>query len=907
MTERIKEVKCPTCGEKIKYDPQMEMNHCDACRNYYSIDFFDCDGNDDAYLGVSRCPNCGGELHYQIGTDSLLCDSCDSTFKIVDDDAESCIGLEPDYIIPFSVTEEQLKSEFIEVLASTDYVPTDVFDKVGFEYIKGYYQPYYKINVFWEADYTASVGFDRSEQYEDYETKYENGKSYRQRVIKERIVTDWHPISGHTSGNIVLWSSGIKNDKDNIFVYSPKLKEGRQTKDQSLRGVCDKIAQQAGGTGKKFNKMYLSGFAATPFSKSVSDAWDTLKNDVNTVISNQVAEQISGEHVKDIHWSGTSNPAHVDMFYIPIWVISYCYCGEFHTFITSGSDLKFNFLSKPQDTESVKKVRRFFIPLITWGVFLGVYLILGLIAIFSSYRYEIGDYLAPLLPWLLGIGFITVLFGYLNKSKHLSIERSKRNIGKERVKKDINKFFSRPASYYFSRSEKTSSSFDGEEKSSNRSTKKFALSLNNKQKRIVAIIVPIVFLTTILTVVVIRTNFKSGFSIEGNGLNNSYARVLDMADLLSESEEKALAKTLDSISERHKLDVVAVTTDNLNGKNVRDYADDVYDAANLGYGNSRDGVLLLVSVTGRNWYISTFGYGIVVFTDARLQYIGNEITSDLSGGDYASAFNTYALLCDDFIRQSKKVVEKDDNDFTSESIEKSNDRMDNDNSLESKEDGGSHNNDFCANGHSWIEATCTSPAICSVCGEMRGQPLEHSWVEATCTSPAICSVCGKTQGQPLEHSWLEATCTSPAICSICGGTSGQSLGHIVPFTTCTRCHQYVDYSKLSGTYNVVRVYPPLNYDISTFTISDSGVVSFSVNDKKFVLQIMGETQNTLGGTGVTFHFNSLDGARCTYSDAVCNIDTSKNSVSFDFNLSPIDEISYGLTELTIFTEKSINN
>ena len=133
MTEKIKEVKCPTCGEKIKYDPQMGMNHCDACGNYYSIDFFDCDGsNDDASLDASRCPNCGGELHYQIGTDSLLCDSCDSTFKIVDDDIESCIGLEPDYIIPFSVTEEQLKSEFIEVLAYTDYVPKDVFDKVGF-------------------------------------------------------------------------------------------------------------------------------------------------------------------------------------------------------------------------------------------------------------------------------------------------------------------------------------------------------------------------------------------------------------------------------------------------------------------------------------------------------------------------------------------------------------------------------------------------------------------------------------------------------------------------------------------------------------------------------------------------------------------------------------------------------
>ena len=36
-TENMNEIKCPTCGDKVKYDPKSGMNHCDACGNYYFI------------------------------------------------------------------------------------------------------------------------------------------------------------------------------------------------------------------------------------------------------------------------------------------------------------------------------------------------------------------------------------------------------------------------------------------------------------------------------------------------------------------------------------------------------------------------------------------------------------------------------------------------------------------------------------------------------------------------------------------------------------------------------------------------------------------------------------------------------------------------------------------------------
>ena len=52
-------------------------------------------------------------------------------------------------------------------------------------------------------------------------------------------------------------------------------------------------------------------------------------------------------------------------------------------------------------------------------------------------------------------------------------------------------------------------------------------------------------------------------------------------------------------------------------------------------------------------YISTCGYGITVFTDAGIEYIGKQIKGDLSDSNFAGAFDKFADLCDDFITQAR--------------------------------------------------------------------------------------------------------------------------------------------------------------------------------------------------------------------------------------------------------------
>ena len=91
--------------------------------------------------------------------------------------------------------------------------------------------------------------------------------------------------------------------------------------------------------------------------------------------------------------------------------------------------------------------------------------------------------------------------------------------------------------------------------------------------------------------------------------------------------------------------------------------------------------------------------------------------------------------------------------------------------------------------HSWINATCTTPKVCSSCGETSGNANGHSWVEATCTTPKVCSACGEISGTAHGHLWVAATCTTPKTCHACGEEGGTSLGHSYENGICTVCSE----------------------------------------------------------------------------------------------------------------------
>ena len=142
-------------------------------------------------------------------------------------------------------------------------------------------------------------------------------------------------------------------------------------------------------------------------------------------------------------------------------------------------------------------------------------------------------------------------------------------------------------------------------------------------------------------------------STEINGFVDEYSRVIDYAGVIPQQEEDKLVEQFDEIANRQKVDIVICFTNSLDGKRNSDYAEALYEKHNYGYGENKDGIMLLVSFENRDWYIATRGYAIQAFTDAGIQYIGNQIKGDLGDENYYAASEYFGRLCDEIITDAK--------------------------------------------------------------------------------------------------------------------------------------------------------------------------------------------------------------------------------------------------------------
>lgn len=115
-------------------------------------------------------------------------------------------------------------------------------------------------------------------------------------------------------------------------------------------------------------------------------------------------------------------------------------------------------------------------------------------------------------------------------------------------------------------------------------------------------------------------------------------RVFDDASLFTEAEIIKLDDEANILSNNYDMDVIIVTTDDANGKNSREYADDYFDNNGFGVGADLDGILFLIDMDNRETYISTSGKGIKYLTDQRIEnIIANVLDSGLGDGDYYNA------------------------------------------------------------------------------------------------------------------------------------------------------------------------------------------------------------------------------------------------------------------------------
>ncbi len=124
----------------------------------------------------------------------------------------------------------------------------------------------------------------------------------------------------------------------------------------------------------------------------------------------------------------------------------------------------------------------------------------------------------------------------------------------------------------------------------------------------------------------------------------SAENLYDEADLLTAEEEALLSQRLEEMCKKFNAQIVIMTVPSAEGS-VDLLVENVFDSMNMGIGQNRDGVLLLVCMNPREYRILSNGFAADAITMDYIEAMGEAIVSDLSHGNYAEAFNTYADQC----------------------------------------------------------------------------------------------------------------------------------------------------------------------------------------------------------------------------------------------------------------------
>ncbi len=125
--------------------------------------------------------------------------------------------------------------------------------------------------------------------------------------------------------------------------------------------------------------------------------------------------------------------------------------------------------------------------------------------------------------------------------------------------------------------------------------------------------------------------------------------VVDRANLLTASEEAALEAKVQNIRDTYSMDAVILTLESLDGWSAQDYADNYYDQNGYGSGENHSGILFLLAMREREWYLSTYGDAIYAVTDYGVQQLGEMAAWYFSAGDYYAGFDAYLDALPDYL------------------------------------------------------------------------------------------------------------------------------------------------------------------------------------------------------------------------------------------------------------------
>lgn len=130
--------------------------------------------------------------------------------------------------------------------------------------------------------------------------------------------------------------------------------------------------------------------------------------------------------------------------------------------------------------------------------------------------------------------------------------------------------------------------------------------------------------------------------------------VLDTADTLLDDELRTLEGMAKTVSEAGECGVYILTVNDTGESDVFTYATQAYDELQRGYGDGRDGVMLVLSMAERDYALIAYGdFGNAAFTDYGKDALSEEFLDNFAADDWYGGFYDYIAESEKLISQAR--------------------------------------------------------------------------------------------------------------------------------------------------------------------------------------------------------------------------------------------------------------
>jgi hypothetical protein len=299
------------------------------------------------------CRSCGAKIEYAAEEKSLKCLYCGTVNEI--HRPEDALPDAVDAIIPMGMSVEALERSAQAYMAQGDFTPDDMLEVAVFTRRERLYVPAHRFIVSYEATWTASFGYDRTEHYTEFVsvTKYSNGRSYtvQEPRTRKKTVTDWRPANGTDAGSF------------SVATYAGKLLN------ESALAPGDLVPEVvADGAITAFNDSFMKGIESESFTLPEAAALTGLKGEIDEHIDGRVRSHGQGDRQKDWHWR--ANYSHDGQtVYVPICHAVFDYQGTEYHYWTHGVDgSTFRADALPEDANRRTLANKGFVPAIAGAV-----------------------------------------------------------------------------------------------------------------------------------------------------------------------------------------------------------------------------------------------------------------------------------------------------------------------------------------------------------------------------------------------------------------------------------------------------------------------------------------------------------------------------------------------------------